>query len=359
MSTPCRVVNIPGVPGGPGNPGAGGADGANAFASLSAPFTMPGQLAQDVAQVDHADFLAIGEPVFVEGLGTLEVVNILGNAVTLYNLQDGAGAYSQNSAPLTVAPATARVTPAGWQGVPGTSVAGGAPAAAKYLLQTANGSLPNGQDLSALATGLMLVTTGTGVVSSVLRGIANLNVVVVDQVAGLTAGDCLFATASGVESKTAANARTALGLGTMAQQSTGAVAISGGVIAGVTVTSLTGSFTNLTITAKLVLGPSGLQTLAAANVITPAPKVRVVGNGGPVTMTSTPTVTLGTVDGELCLMMGTHDTNTVTVQDNGSLAGSMLRLGAASRALGAGDSLLLSWDATLGFWTEVAFTALV
>lgn len=44
---------------------------------------------------------------------------------------------------------------------------GGAPTDATYVLNTANGSLANAQNLSALSTGLMKVTTSTGLVSSV------------------------------------------------------------------------------------------------------------------------------------------------------------------------------------------------
>lgn len=46
----------------------------------------------------------------------------------------------------------------------------GAPADATYILQTADGDLPNGQALDILATGLMLNTTATGVVSIATPG---------------------------------------------------------------------------------------------------------------------------------------------------------------------------------------------
>jgi hypothetical protein len=42
---------------------------------------------------------------------------------------------------------------------------GGAPTTSKYILQTADGSLPNAQALGALATGLLKSTTSTGVLS--------------------------------------------------------------------------------------------------------------------------------------------------------------------------------------------------
>ena len=54
--------------------------------------------------------------------------------------------------------------------------AGGAPTDATYITQTANATLTNEQALSGLATGIMQVTTGTGVVSSVTTsaGVATL-----------------------------------------------------------------------------------------------------------------------------------------------------------------------------------------
>jgi len=43
---------------------------------------------------------------------------------------------------------------------------GGAPTTSKYILQQADASLPNAQALSALATGLVKVTIGTGALSA-------------------------------------------------------------------------------------------------------------------------------------------------------------------------------------------------
>ncbi len=49
-------------------------------------------------------------------------------------------------------------------------ISGGAPANATFITQTANGSLSNEQALAALATGLLKVTTGTGVLSAAVAG---------------------------------------------------------------------------------------------------------------------------------------------------------------------------------------------
>ncbi len=55
-----------------------------------------------------------------------------------------------------------------WEDQSGSS--GGAPADATYITQTANGDLSAEQALAALATGLVKVTTGTGVLSTATGG---------------------------------------------------------------------------------------------------------------------------------------------------------------------------------------------
>lgn len=124
---PAPAANIPGTPGAPGSNGAAGDPGSNAWASLTDPFTMPAFGGNGVASLDHTDWLAPGEPVWIEGIGTLLVVSIAGLDATLQNLADGAGAYPGNAAPGTIAATTLRVTPTGFQGQSGalSGVAGG------------------------------------------------------------------------------------------------------------------------------------------------------------------------------------------------------------------------------------------
>lgn len=106
---------------------------------------------------------------------------------------------------------------------------------------------------------------------------------------------------------------------------------------------------------KTAFTPSTLQTLAAGNaLLANATKVRVAGSGGAVTLTSTPTIADG-VDGQIVYILGTHDTNTLTVQDQGTLASSNLELAASTRVLGKGDILQLMFDATDSVWYEVSF----
>ena len=52
-------------------------------------------------------------------------------------------------------------------------------------------------------------------------------------------------------------------------------------------------------------------------------QMRIAGNGSAITLTSTPSIVDG-FDGQMVRIMGTSDTNHVTLQDNGTLAGSGL-----------------------------------
>lgn len=99
--------------------------------------------------------------------------------------------------------------------------------------------------------------------------------------------------------------------------------------------------------------PSATQSLLAANaILADRGYIKVQGNGGAVTLTSAPTIAAGT-EGEVIFIVGQSNTNTVTVQDRGTLASSNLRLGATTRTLGNGDVLALIYDGTL--WSEMYF----
>jgi hypothetical protein len=78
---------------------------------------------------------------------------------------------------------------------------------------------------------------------------------------------------------------------------------------------------------------------------------------GPITMTSTPTITAGLYDGQRKTLWGTSDTNTITLQDSANLAGSTLEfLGNVNRVLKADDKVDLYWDATVSKWKEINTT---
>lgn len=105
--------------------------------------------------------------------------------------------------------------------------------------------------------------------------------------------------------------------------------------------------------------PPRTQTLTtASNILAEAHTVRVAGSGGAVILTSTPTIrTNDVVDGQLLFIEGTHDSNTIGIPDDGTVAGTKVQLNAVTnRTLGAGDILLLKYNSTLGTWQEVSFS---
>lgn len=105
---------------------------------------------------------------------------------------------------------------------------------------------------------------------------------------------------------------------------------------------------------EIVLNPSATQTLLAADaILANATHTKVAGSGGAVILTSTPTIADGS-EGQVLIIRGTDDTNNVTVQDQGTLAGSNLEIGAVSRTLGNRDVLVLMFDGT--DWVEVSFS---
>lgn len=122
-------------------------------------------------------------------------------------------------------------------------------------------------------------------------------------------------------------------------------------------TSRTFLYDNVT-TAGLSAPAAPLLTLVAgASVTNNYTKIRVAGSGGAVTLTSTPTVPTNSIpDGWVIRIQGTDDTNTLTVQDDGTLADSDLSLGASTRVLGVGDVLTLTYDATLNQWFETGWS---
>jgi hypothetical protein len=100
----------------------------------------------------------------------------------------------------------------------------GAPTDAKYIVQTGHADLSAEQILADLATGILKVTTTTGVLSTATEGTdyykpGGTDVAVVD---------------GGTGASTAGGARTNLGLGTIATQDANNVSISGGSVSGIT-----------------------------------------------------------------------------------------------------------------------------
>lgn len=100
--------------------------------------------------------------------------------------------------------------------------------------------------------------------------------------------------------------------------------------------------------------PKATQTLVATNAIeVDATLIRVAGSGGAVTLTSTPTIADGS-DGQIVVIRGTDDTNTITIQDIGAIA-SNVDMGGVNRTLGANDYLGLLFNSDSGNWEEIFF----
>lgn len=106
----------------------------------------------------------------------------------------------------------------------------------------------------------------------------------------------------------------------------------------------------------IVSSPSAAQSLAAGGTVSPTQRIaRIVGNGGAVTLTSTPNISDGSYDGCEVIVQGTDDGNTVTLQDADTLPNSGLVLaGSANCTVGKGDILYLTYDANDDLWYEIS-----
>lgn len=112
----------------------------------------------------------------------------------------------------------------------------------------------------------------------------------------------------------------------------------------------------VTLKNRLVLPASATQIVHGGDTIEPnAAKIKVGGAGSAIVMTSTPTIP-DSEEGQLLIIQGADESNTVSFQDQSILAGSNLELGAASRILGKGDILTLTYDAADSVWYEVSYT---
>ncbi len=99
--------------------------------------------------------------------------------------------------------------------------------------------------------------------------------------------------------------------------------------------------------------PSAAQTLAAATAILANATIVQINSAGNVTSTAAPTIANG-LDGQILVIVNVDTTDTITLSDQGTLAGSNLRLSTATIALGPRDSLTLTYNATIGDWIEIA-----
>lgn len=101
--------------------------------------------------------------------------------------------------------------------------------------------------------------------------------------------------------------------------------------------------------------PSAAQAITGVGSTILANENMIVLNpDGDYTLTSTPTIADGKAGQVLIITCASAEANTVTVQDQDTLANSNLQLGAATRAISGKDSLTLVFDGT--DWIETGFT---
>jgi len=107
-----------------------------------------------------------------------------------------------------------------------------------------------------------------------------------------------------------------------------------------------------------VATPSTAQTLLAATTIVANAEVIQITAAAARTMTSAPTIANG-ADGQIVTIINVGATYAITLQDQGTLAGSNLRLSATTIALGPRDSIVLKYNATIGDWVQIGQTNVI
>lgn len=102
----------------------------------------------------------------------------------------------------------------------------------------------------------------------------------------------------------------------------------------------------------LVYTQSASQSITAVgNAITATTTYKRITSNSNYTLTSAPTIANG-ADGQLLIIVNTGS-NTVTVQDQGTLGGSNIRLTTTTFAIGPRDSLTLMYFTDIGDWVEI------
>lgn len=102
----------------------------------------------------------------------------------------------------------------------------------------------------------------------------------------------------------------------------------------------------------LSMEPSGDQALAADGVLACNSNAiaRIAGSGGAVTLSAAPSINDGAHDGQFCIIQGTSDVNTVTINDNTNVQ----LAGGVAFTMGQGDTLQVVWDSGDSDWYEVS-----
>lgn len=108
---------------------------------------------------------------------------------------------------------------------------------------------------------------------------------------------------------------------------------------------------------RVVFPPASPQALVAATTIAPTDVVLPITATAPVTITAAPTVSDG-VNGQIVVLVNTS-ANAITIQDQGTLASSNLRLSTATYVIGTRDNITLLYSSTVGDWIEIARTNVI
>lgn len=140
--------------------------------------------------------------------------------------------------------------------------------------------------------------------------------------------------------------------------------INGGAITtsiGVEVDALSGATTNIGIrnASTYVATPSTAQNITAVGntILANAEIVQLTANGS-YTLTSAPTIANGQ-DGQILTILNVDSADTITLQDQGTLASSNLRLSATTVAIAPRCSLRLMYSSTVGDWVQIGQTTVL
>jgi len=105
--------------------------------------------------------------------------------------------------------------------------------------------------------------------------------------------------------------------------------------------------------ASTIFTPSTVQTLVAGTAILANATLVMINSTGNVTLTSTPTIADGQ-DGQILVVLNVDTADTITLQDQGTLASSNLRLVGTGVALAPRESVMLVYSSTVGDWVQVS-----
>lgn len=108
--------------------------------------------------------------------------------------------------------------------------------------------------------------------------------------------------------------------------------------------------------AGIIYTPSADTAIVAGTGLTVTNSIqRVVGSGGAIQITATPNIAAGVKDGQIVIIQGTDNTNTVEFQDADVLANSGLALsGNTNFVMGNNDTLQLMYDSGESLWVEIS-----